>query len=124
MAALFAFVGDIHRHNPNDSDAVHLLRTLDRADHVLGVLNRDAARAGLLPLSKLAPAEAVTYDAAQLEALFAAEINVAALERLAQIRHAARKGKDFRTADAIRDHLKRAGVVFEDTPQGVRYRLP
>ena len=77
-----------------------------------------------MPLSKLAPAEPVTYDASQLEALFAAELGVATLERLAQIRHAARKGKDFKTADAIRDHLKRSGVVFEDTPQGVRYRLP
>jgi cysteinyl-tRNA synthetase len=124
MAALFAFVGDINRHDVSDSDAVHLLRTLDRADHVIGVLNRDAARAGLLPLAKLTPAEPVTYDAAQLEALFAADVSVANLERLAQIRHAARKGKDYRTADAIRDHLKRSGVVFEDTPQGVRYRLP
>ena len=124
MAALFAFVGDIHRQDPSGSDAVYLLRTLDRADHVLGVLNRDNARAGVFPLAKLTPAEPITYDAAQLQALFAAEVSVTSLERLAQIRHAARKNKDYGTADAIRDHLKRCGVVFEDTPQGVRYRLP
>jgi cysteinyl-tRNA synthetase len=124
MAALFAFIGEIHRLSPNASDAVHLLRTLDRSDHVLGVLNRGAVRSGLLPLAKLAPAEPVAYDATQLDALFTDGISIANLERLAQIRHAARKNKDYATADKIREHLKRAGVVFEDTPQGVRYRLP
>jgi len=88
------------------------------------VLNRDAGRAGLLPLARLTPPEPVTYDAAQLRALFTDGFSVANLERLAQIRHAARKNKDWATADEIRDHLKRSGVVFEDTPQGVRYRLP
>jgi cysteinyl-tRNA synthetase len=124
MAALFAFVGDIHRLAPGPSDAAHLLRALDRADHVTGVLNRDANRAGLIPLAELTPSEPIVYDAARVGALLTEDIGVSSLKQLAQIRHAARRAKDFKTADAIRDHLKKVGVVFEDAPDGVRYRLP
>ena len=43
---------------------------------------------------------------------------------LAFARHAARKSKNFALADTIRDRLKDNGVVFEDTPKGVRIKLP
>ncbi|MGD9510399.1 MAG: cysteine--tRNA ligase [Geminicoccaceae bacterium] len=33
-------------------------------------------------------------------------------------RHAARRGRDFRTADQIRDDLKQYGVILEDRPDG------
>jgi cysteinyl-tRNA synthetase len=124
MAAMFAFVADLHRLDPSATDAVHLLRTLDRADHVIGVLSRDASRAGLIASADLISDEALAQDPAQLGALFAEGFSAANIKALAQIRHAARKRKDYATADAIRDHLKQAGVVFEDTPEGVRYRLP
>ena len=35
----------------------------------------------------------------------------------------ARKDKDFKTADEIRDKLKSMNVVLEDTPQGVKWRI-
>jgi cysteinyl-tRNA synthetase len=38
-------------------------------------------------------------------------------------RQAARAGRDFARADAIRDELKAAGVVIEDTPAGPRWSL-
>jgi cysteinyl-tRNA synthetase len=38
-------------------------------------------------------------------------------------RQAARARKDFAAADAIRDQLKAAGVVVEDTPAGPRWTL-
>jgi len=38
-------------------------------------------------------------------------------------RQAARARKDYGTADAIRDELKRAGLVVEDTPSGPRWEL-
>lgn len=43
------------------------------------------------------------------------------IEALIEQRTAARKQKDFATADAIRDQLKEMGIVLEDTPQGVKW---
>lgn len=42
--------------------------------------------------------------------------------RLMFEREAARKAKDFKRADAIRDELKRLGWVIEDTPNGARLK--
>jgi cysteinyl-tRNA synthetase len=43
-------------------------------------------------------------------------------ERLAA-RSQARKSKDFKAADAIRDELRARGVEIEDTPQGAKWRV-
>ena len=43
------------------------------------------------------------------------------VEKLIADRTAARKAKDFKTADAIRDRLNEMGIVLEDTPQGVKW---
>lgn len=47
----------------------------------------------------------------------------AEVEALIEQRQAARKNKDFKTSDEIRDKLKAMGVVLEDTPQGVKWSL-
>lgn len=43
------------------------------------------------------------------------------IEELIEKRTAARKNKDFKTADEIRDKLKEMGIILEDTPQGVKW---
>lgn len=43
------------------------------------------------------------------------------IEMLIEKRNEARKSKDFKMADAIRDELSVKGIVLEDTPQGVRW---
>ncbi len=43
------------------------------------------------------------------------------IEELIEKRTAARKAKDFKTADEIRDKLKEMGIVLEDTAQGVKW---
>jgi len=43
-------------------------------------------------------------------------------ERIAA-RAQARKSKDFKAADAIRDELRARGVEIEDTPQGTKWRV-
>ena len=43
------------------------------------------------------------------------------VEALIEQRTEARKAKDFKTADQIRDKLKEMGIILEDTPQGVKW---
>lgn len=43
------------------------------------------------------------------------------VEALIEKRQQARKAKDFKTADAIRDELAAKGIVLKDTPQGVKW---
>ncbi|MGG5463102.1 cysteine--tRNA ligase [Clostridium sp. B9] len=45
------------------------------------------------------------------------------VESLIAQRQQARKDRDFALADKIRDDLKERGIVLEDTPQGVRWKM-
>lgn len=45
------------------------------------------------------------------------------LDRLLEMRTAARAAKDFAKADAIRNLLTEAGVLLDDTPTGPRWRI-
>ena len=44
------------------------------------------------------------------------------IEELIEKRQAARKNRDFKAADAIRDELKAKGILLEDTAQGVKWK--
>jgi cysteinyl-tRNA synthetase len=52
-----------------------------------------------------------------------AEIDEAEIERLIELRAAARQAKDFEEADRIRDQLAAEGVILEDQPGRTRWRL-
>jgi cysteinyl-tRNA synthetase len=52
-----------------------------------------------------------------------AEIDAVEVERLIELRAAARKAKDFEEADRIRDQLAAEGVILEDQPGRTRWRL-
>jgi cysteinyl-tRNA synthetase len=45
------------------------------------------------------------------------------IEEMIEQRQQARKRRDFKTADAIRDALREKGVILEDSPQGVKWSL-
>ena len=50
-------------------------------------------------------------------------LSPAAIEALIAERAAARKAKDFKRSDAIRDELKSKGVILEDGPQGTTWKV-
>jgi cysteinyl-tRNA synthetase len=50
------------------------------------------------------------------------ELSADDIEALIAKRNAARKDKDFATADAVRDQLSAAGIKIEDGPGGTTWR--
>ncbi len=94
--AIFKWVTETNKRIAGNSlkpgDAAAALAAWDRVDSVLGV--------GVKP-----------------EAEVPAEINA-----LLQARQAARKAKDFRKSDSIRDELKSKGWSVEDTPKGPKLK--
>ena len=51
-----------------------------------------------------------------------AEDDAARIEEKIAERQAARKARDFKKADAIRDELKAQGIILEDTREGVKWK--
>lgn len=52
-----------------------------------------------------------------------ADLTGSLIELIVKIREEARAKKDYRTADEIRESLKQLGIILEDTPGGVRWRM-
>ena len=50
-------------------------------------------------------------------------MDISEIEKLIKQRQEARKKKNWKEADAIRDKLKEMGIILEDTPQGTKWRL-
>jgi cysteinyl-tRNA synthetase len=99
LAALFDFVRDVN--NLLDADALsrdeaeQVYALMAGFDKVLGVIGEVEVEVAL-------PKEA---------------------EELIRKREEARKAKDWKTADAIRQQLKAMGIAIEDTAQGVRWKI-
>jgi cysteinyl-tRNA synthetase len=97
LGALFGFVKEantaVESGQLAPADAAAARAFLHEADGVLGVLP---------------PSEDAALEA-EVEAKIAA-------------RQDARKRRDFKASDAIRDELAARGILLEDTPQGVRWR--
>ena len=45
------------------------------------------------------------------------------MEVLVELRTSLREKKDFESADLIRDHLKKIGIVFKDTKEGTTWEI-
>jgi cysteinyl-tRNA synthetase len=103
LAAVFGFVREVNvaieagRIGAGDKERV--LSALKDVDRVLGVLD---------------PAE---WPSAQEGGEDDAEI-----ERLVRERDEARRRRDFKESDRLRDELAGRGIVLEDTPQGTRWK--
>jgi cysteinyl-tRNA synthetase len=96
VAGLFEFSRAANRELDGGARGTGALAAFER---VAGVLD-------VLPTPKVADPALATWVA----------------ERMAA-RNQARKSKDFKAADAIRDELRARGVEIEDTPQGTKWRV-
>jgi cysteinyl-tRNA synthetase len=88
------------------------------AGDLAGAAKQAAAVGAMLAVLGLDPAAFAADADTGLRAVVDALVHVALEQRAA-----ARARKDFAAADAIRDQLRDAGVVVEDTPAGPRWEL-
>ena len=88
-------------------------------ESLTALLAQVRAMLGVLGLDPLDPAwTGVTERGAELTGVVDTLVSIVLGQR-----QAARERKDYGTADAIRDQLKSAGLVIEDTPNGPRWEL-
>ena len=95
LAAIFTLVRDINTTIANNAGKTALEACADIFDQLTGVL-------GLVYNRKTENLDS------EIEALIEERTN-------------ARKARDFKRADEIRDQLKAMGIILEDTPQGVKW---
>ncbi len=96
LAALFEFVKDVNvmiaGNSLSKEDGKALREAFEDVDKVLGILKKKEK-----PLPK-------------------------DLQKLIDEREKARKAKDWKKSDELRDTLKEKGIILEDSPQGVRWK--
>jgi cysteinyl-tRNA synthetase len=99
LAALFNFVSEVNKLMDDNAlskdEAMEVYRLMMKFDKVLGVI-------GEVKKEEKLPKEA---------------------EELIRKREEARKARDWETADKIREQLKAMGIIIEDTPQGVKWKI-
>ena len=95
LAAIFVLVRDINSTIATGAKKATLEACADMFDQLTGVLG-------------------LVYNRKE-------EVLDSEIEELIEKRTEARKAKDFKTADEIRDKLKEMGIILEDTPQGVKW---
>ena len=95
LAVLDETIGEANRRRPQGGDAAAFLALLREFFGVFGLLEKKTA--------------APTLDDARIEAMIVE-------------REGARKRRDFKRADEIRDQLKARGIELLDTKDGMRWR--
>jgi cysteinyl-tRNA synthetase len=119
LAAMFGCVSAINQAAPRGGAAERALEILLGFDALLDVLDR-RVRSGLVLKASLD--ERATELSGSEFLVSEGALDGPAIERALALRHAAKRAKDFRAADTIREGLRERGVVIEDAAQGVRWK--
>ena len=126
MGALFEMVREANtaadRGEVKAGDVPALLAALQHFDAIFDVMRDDdlpkmkAALAWARQAGREIPAEVAKLIEGE------AAMSDADIEKLIADRTAAKKARDFQKSDAIRDQLAAAGIILEDTKDGVRWK--
>jgi len=104
-------------------DAAPLLAALEKFDEIFAVLNDDDGRK-MKQVFDWAPTEGRDKDiSAELrEAVQSGQLSDADIEKKIAEMESARNAGNFKVSDALRTELTAAGIVIENTKDGVRWR--
>jgi len=92
LGVIFDFIREINKSDISQKSADKIIKTMKKFDGVLGILEEKEDK--------------ITEN----------------IESLIREREEARKKKDFKKADEIRDNLKEKGIILEDSKDGVRWK--
>ncbi len=104
-------------------DALPLLDALNSFDEIFAVMTDNDAEK-IRRVMEWAKEEGRIQEASEqtIEVSKADELSVAKIEELIALRNAAKKSRNFARADEIRRELASAGIILEDTKDGVRWK--
>ena len=104
-------------------DVAHLLQALNKFDDIFDVLtDRDAEKVRAIVEWAKAEGKGDKVSAETLELAKSAALSDEQIEELVAKHSTARKSKDFKTSDAVRNQLLEQGVILENTKDGVRWK--
>jgi cysteinyl-tRNA synthetase len=120
-AAIFDMVREANtladRGELREGDKATLLEALQQFDEIFAVLKDDDAEK-----MKVAMEWARSHGILKDSDVPAEGMSDAEITRLIEERNAAKKARDFARSDAIRKQLSDAGIVVEDTKDGIRWK--
>lgn len=94
-------------------DAKEALNLIDRMDSVLGLKLIEKAGIAQKAAEKIAAVNIIDHSG---------DAEAAEIDKLVEERTAAKKNKDFATADKIRDELAKRGITIIDSPNGAIWK--
>ncbi len=118
LAVVFAAITSINQMSLDAVSAGPAMELLGYFDAVLDVLDRRVL-SGVVTFAEITAAKLPGDD----QSLANASLDDATIRSWIAVRHAAKKAREFKRSDEIRDGLRERGVLIEDVALGVRWKL-